>query len=119
RLADADAQIERLLLQDALARLVQFLTRAAEHRGQPDGSGVRVQMSIADLPAELGLSPPQVKEAMRKVSRAGLATFQVDGIALPDVSRLRELQQLLQEDDGRRITASPSSGGGAPQRAGS
>ncbi len=97
RLADADAQIERHLVQDALARLIQFLARAAEQRGTPEGGGVRVEMPIADLPGELGLSPSQAKEAMRKVARAGLATFQLDGIVLPHANRLRELQQLLQE----------------------
>jgi CRP/FNR family transcriptional regulator, cyclic AMP receptor protein len=96
RLAETDAQIENLLLKDSSSRLVHFMTHAAESKGSKDPAGVRVAMSIADLPAELGLTPQQLKEAMQKVARAGLAKFEVEGFVVTDVKRLKEFQDFLE-----------------------
>ena len=95
RLAEADAQIENLLLQDASSRLVHFLSHGAATRGRPDPAGVRVDMPVADLPAELGLMPQALKEAMQKVVRAGLAKFDVDGFVVTDAARLQQFEEFL------------------------
>ncbi len=96
RLAETDAQIENLLLKDASSRLVHYLARSAEARGKKEDGGVRVAMSIADLPAELGLTPPQLKEALQKVARAGLAKFDMEGFVVTDLRRLKEFQEFLE-----------------------
>jgi CRP/FNR family transcriptional regulator, cyclic AMP receptor protein len=96
RLAETDSQIENLLLKDSTGRLVHFLVHAAKTKGAKDPGGVRVTMPIADLPAELGLTPQQLKEAMQKVARAGLAKFEVDGFVVSDVKRLEEFQEFLE-----------------------
>ena len=96
RLADTDAQIENLLLKDSSSRLVHFLVHAALTRGVKDPGGLRVTMPIADLPAELDLTPPQLKEAMQKVARAGLVKFDVEGFTVTDVKLLKDFQDFLQ-----------------------
>jgi CRP-like cAMP-binding protein len=96
RLAETDSQIENLLLKDSSSRLVHFLVHAAETKGSKDPGGVRVAMPIADLPADLGLTPQQLKEAMQKVARAGLAKFEVEGFVVTDVKRLKEFQEFLE-----------------------
>jgi CRP-like cAMP-binding protein len=96
RLADTDAQIENLLLKDSSSRLVHFLVHAAESRGVKEANGLRVAIPISDLPAELDLTPQQLKEAMQKVARAGLVKFDVDGFIVTDVKLLKDFQDFLQ-----------------------
>jgi CRP-like cAMP-binding protein len=91
RLAEADAQIENLLLHDPESRVVHYLAHAVEARGKPETEGVRVPLQIADLPSTLGLKPTQVKESMQKLSRAKVATFAVDYVLVRDVTKLHEL----------------------------
>jgi CRP-like cAMP-binding protein len=91
RLAEADAQIENLLLHDPEGRVVHYLAHALEARGKPEADGVRVPLQIADLPSTLGLKPTQVKESMQKLSRAKVATFAVDSVLVRDVTKLHEL----------------------------
>jgi CRP/FNR family transcriptional regulator, cyclic AMP receptor protein len=96
RLADTDAQIENLLLKDSSSRLVHFLLHSAETRGVKEAAGTRVSMQIADLPAELDLTPQQLKEAMQKVARAGLVKFEMDGFVVSDIKLLKDFQDFLQ-----------------------
>ena len=95
RLAQADAQIENLLLQDASARVLHLMSHALETRGKPDAQGVWVDLPIADLPGQLGLRPEQVKAAFQKLARAGIATFQADGFRVADPARLHEFEEFL------------------------
>jgi CRP/FNR family cyclic AMP-dependent transcriptional regulator len=92
RLTEADAQIENLLLRDSGSRVVHYLIHAAENRGRKNGTGLAVPFQIADLPALLGLTPSQVKEALQQLTRAGLATFQVNQVLVPDLDRLKQLR---------------------------
>jgi CRP/FNR family cyclic AMP-dependent transcriptional regulator len=93
RLAEADTQIENLLLHEPDSRVVHYLAHAVQARGKPEVEGVRVALQIADLPATLGLKPTQVKESMQKLSRAKVATFAVDSVLVRDVSKLQALAQ--------------------------
>ena len=96
RLDQADAQIENLLLRDPGSRVVHYLMHAAESRGQKTGPGALVPLQIADLPAILGIGPEQLKEALQKLTRAGVATFQVDQVQIADLDRLREFRDALE-----------------------
>jgi CRP/FNR family transcriptional regulator, cyclic AMP receptor protein len=96
RLAEADAQIETLLLRDPASRVVHYLTHAAEVRGQPNGDGVLVPLQIGDLPSVLGLSPEQVKEVLQQLTRAGVATFQVDQVHVSSLDKLKEFRASLE-----------------------
>jgi CRP-like cAMP-binding protein len=96
RLDEADQQIEELLLKDSSNRLAFYLAHSAETKGTLDPAGVRVTMRIADLPEELGLSPAQLKKAMQRVARAGLARFEADGFVVTDLKRLGEFQDTLE-----------------------
>ncbi len=91
RLAEADAQIENLLLHEPDSRVAHHLAHALEVRGQSEADGVRVALQIADLPATLGLKPTEVKESMQKLARAKIATFAVDSVLVRDVAKLRAM----------------------------
>lgn len=95
RLAEADARIDNLLLQDASARVLHLMAQALESRGKPEPGGFWVELAIADVPGLLGLRPEQVREALQKVTRAGIASFQADGFRVPDPARFREFEQFL------------------------
>jgi CRP/FNR family transcriptional regulator, cyclic AMP receptor protein len=96
RLTEADLQIENLLLRDPGSRVVHYLLQAAESRGQKAGPGVVVPLQIADLPAILGIGPEQLKEALQKLTRAAVATFQVDQVQIADLEKLREFRDSLE-----------------------
>jgi CRP/FNR family transcriptional regulator, cyclic AMP receptor protein len=95
RLAEADAQIENLLLRDAGSRVVHYITHAAATRGQKDGEGVLVPLQIADLPSTLGLRPEQVKDVLQKLTRGGVAIFQAEQVRIPNLDKLGEFRELL------------------------
>lgn len=96
RLAEADAQIENLLLRDAGSRVVHYLVHAAETRGQKEGEGTVVPFQIGDLPATLGLTPEQVKEVLQQIARGGVASFTVDQLRIPDLAKLKEFREFLE-----------------------
>jgi CRP/FNR family cyclic AMP-dependent transcriptional regulator len=96
RLNQADLQIENLLLRDPGSRVVHYLMHAAESRGQKTGPGALVPLQIADLPAILGIGPEQLKEALQKLTRAGVATFQVDQVQIANLDKLREFRDSLE-----------------------
>ena len=96
RLNEADLQIENLLLRDPGSRVVHYLMHAAESRGQKTGPGALVPLQIADLPAILGIGPEQLKEALQKLTRAGVATFQVNQVQIADLDKLREFRDSLE-----------------------
>jgi CRP-like cAMP-binding protein len=96
RLTEADLQIENLLLRDPGSRVVHYLMHAAESRGKKAGPGVVVPLQIADLPAILGIGPEQLKEALQKLTRAAVATFQVDQVQIADLGKLREYRDSLE-----------------------
>jgi CRP/FNR family transcriptional regulator, cyclic AMP receptor protein len=93
RLAEADAQIENLLLHDPSSRVVHYLLHALGARGKPEADGTRVPLQIADLPATLGLTPEQVKTSMQMLSKEKVASFSVDSVLVRDVAKLRELKE--------------------------
>jgi CRP-like cAMP-binding protein len=93
RLAEADAQIENLLLHDPSSRVVHYLVHAIDARGKPEADGVRIALQIADLPATLGLTPEQVKQSMQVLTWAKVATFAVDSVLVRDPPKLRELKE--------------------------
>jgi len=95
RLDEADLQIENLLLRDPDSRVVHYLMRAAG-RGRKAGSGVVVPLQIADLPAILGIEPEQLKESLQKLTRAGVATFKVDQVRIPDLGKLEDFRNSLE-----------------------
>jgi len=95
RLDEADLQIENLLLRDPESRVVHYLMRAAA-RGRKAGASVVVELQIADLPAILGIEPEQLKESLQKLTRAGVATFKVDQVRIPDLGKLEAFRNSLE-----------------------
>lgn len=93
RLADADRQIENLLLRDARARVVHYVSGEAARRGnapfalQPD-----------EVASRLDVDARQVADVLRTLERSGLIAGTEGAWTVPDADRLRHFLDLLQLD---------------------
>jgi CRP-like cAMP-binding protein len=93
RLAEADRQIENLLLRDARARVVHFVAReAARH------PGTSLALDPEDLSVRLDVDPGQIAEVIRTLERSGLLAGTPGAWTVPDPDRLRHFLDLLQLD---------------------
>jgi CRP-like cAMP-binding protein len=95
RLAEANEQIENLLLTDAASRVVHWLAVAAE-RGAKGPAGHKVDMAPRDLAARVGVKPDQADEALMKLLKAKLVSVHPDGFVIPDTAKLRHFLEFLQ-----------------------
>jgi CRP-like cAMP-binding protein len=95
RLAEANEQIENLLLTDAASRVVHWLAVAAE-RGGRTAAGLKIEMAPRDLAARVGVKPDQADEALMKLLKAKIISVHPDGFVVPDVAKLRHFLEFLQ-----------------------
>jgi CRP/FNR family cyclic AMP-dependent transcriptional regulator len=95
RLAEANEQIENLLLTDAASRVVHWLAVAAE-RGAKTPAGQKIEMAPRDLAARVGVKPDQADEALMKLLKSKIVTVHPDGFVVPDVAKLRHFLEFLQ-----------------------
>jgi CRP-like cAMP-binding protein len=95
RLAEANGQIENLLLADASSRVVHFLATAAEK--VPKGpAGHRIDVVPGELAARVGVKPEQAEEVLTKLLKSKIVVALPDGFVVPDVSKLRHFLEFLQ-----------------------
>lgn len=95
RLAEADAQIENLLLRDASSRVVHHLGQLAA-RGNRTPAGVEVKLNLEDLPGVLGIRPGQLGDVLAKIEKTGIAARRPDGLLIPEPAKLDELLRFLE-----------------------
>jgi CRP-like cAMP-binding protein len=97
RLADADAQIENLLLRDASSRLVHHLARLVEEQGRPVEGGTHIEVSVPLLPALLGIRQDQMDEVLGKMNRARICMPDGSGFLVPRLERLHDFLDFLEK----------------------
>jgi len=95
RLAEANEQIENLLLTDAASRVVHFLATAAD-RGTRTAAGQKIDFPPRELAARVGVRADQADEALMKLLKAKLIAVHPDGLVVPDVAKLRHFLEFLQ-----------------------
>ncbi len=93
RLAEADRQIENLLLRDARARVVHFVSGEAARAGT-----ATLSLPPDEVGARLDVEPRQVADVLRTLERAGLIAGKEGSWTVPDGERLRHFLDLLQLD---------------------
>jgi CRP-like cAMP-binding protein len=96
RLAEADAQIEALLMSDPSSRVVHKVLELCQTRGRQTEEGIEVDFPIRDLPRELGVGEPAIRFMVSKLERSGLVERSGDRLTVHDSARLRDYLQYLE-----------------------
>lgn len=99
RLAQANSQIEVLLLKDVNHRVVHYLRKLAADGGVPEAGGLRVDIDLIELADRIAVELPQVEEALDKLTRARLLHREGRGIVISEVGRLDEFHEFLEMKD--------------------
>ena len=96
RLAEADEQIENLVLRDASSRVVHHIARLVSTRGRPVPEGLHIQFDAAALPAQLGIEIEQVDDVLAKMSRARICVPSDGGYVVPRLDQLHDFLDFLE-----------------------
>lgn len=96
RLAMANAQVETLLKQDLNHRIVHQLRLLADARGQVDGPGVRIDISIEELAELVGAGDPkEIVDGLAGLQKARLIQKEPGSISIAEVGKLAEFLEFL------------------------
>jgi CRP-like cAMP-binding protein len=95
RLSDADAQIESLLLADPPSRIVHCVLQACQLRGVPTPNGIEVQLSLKELPSELGVGEAALGHWIYRLECMGLVIVGPEKLIIPEPAKLGEFLQYL------------------------
>jgi len=96
RLSDADAQIENLLLSDPSSRVIHHMLHLCQTRGRPEEEGIEIDFPVKDLPRELGVGEPAIRNLMHRLERSGLIDVQGDRVTVRDTARLFDFLRYLE-----------------------
>jgi CRP/FNR family transcriptional regulator, cyclic AMP receptor protein len=94
RLAEADRQIELLMLRDARARVIHWVASTVERAGERRIQGVVPE----EVASRLDVTPAQVRDVLAALERAGLVTVRGDAVEVPHPARLGRFLEFLQTD---------------------
>lgn len=96
RLAEADSQIENLLLSDPSSRVVHKVLEICQLRGRPMEEGIEIDFPVRDLPRELGVGEPAIRTMIGRLERAGLLERSGDRVTVFDTARLNDFLHYLE-----------------------
>jgi CRP/FNR family transcriptional regulator, cyclic AMP receptor protein len=96
RLAQANSQVEVLLLQDLNHRVVHYLRHMAVTTGSSDGPGVLVSASIEQMAEMVGASDGDVEACLKRLEQARLLTRDESGIHVFEVGKLDQFLEFLE-----------------------
>jgi len=97
RLAEADEQIENLLLRDASSRVVHHIARLVATRGELAPQGTRIDLDVAALPSLLGIEPEQVDAVLAQMNRARICIPVEGGFLVPRLEQLHDFLDFLEK----------------------
>ena len=96
RLAEADAQIENLLLADPNSRIVHHMLQLCQSRGRQGEEGIEIDFTVRDLPRELAVGEPAIRFMVNRLERAGLVETAGDRLTVRDTARLFDFLRYLE-----------------------
>ncbi len=96
RMADADAQIETLLLSDPSSRVVHHMLQLCQSRGRPLEEGIEIDFPVRDLPRELAVGEPAIRFLCHRLERSGLIEQTGDRVLVRDTARLFDFLRFLE-----------------------
>jgi CRP/FNR family transcriptional regulator, cyclic AMP receptor protein len=96
RLQEADEQIENLLFRDPSSRVVHYLWQAALKRGKDTPQGKLVNVNLNELHVRMGVSAPEVQEAVSKTAKAKIISLVPEGLLVPDTGKMKKYLEFLE-----------------------
>jgi CRP-like cAMP-binding protein len=96
RLAEADAQIENLLMSDPSSRIIHQILQACQTRGRPLEEGIEIDFPVRELPREIGVGEPAIRFMLDKLERSGLVERTGDRLMVHDSARLHDYLRYLE-----------------------
>ncbi|HEX5746389.1 Crp/Fnr family transcriptional regulator [Archangium gephyra] len=96
RLSEADAQIENLLHADPASRVVHHILQVCQTRGRPMEEGVEIELAVRELPRQIGVGEPAIRNMLDRLERAGLVERSGDRLTVYDTARVHDFLQYLE-----------------------
>jgi CRP/FNR family transcriptional regulator, cyclic AMP receptor protein len=96
RLAQANQQVEMLLLADLNHRVTHFLRQLAQQRGVQEGVGTRIDVSVEDIAEAVAATPQHVAACLKRLEQARLIATELGGIVVAEPGKLDEFLQFLE-----------------------
>jgi CRP/FNR family cyclic AMP-dependent transcriptional regulator len=96
RLQEADEQIENLLFRDPSSRVVHYLWQAALKRGKDTPQGKLLIVNLNELHVRMGVSAPEVQEAVNKTAKAKIISVVPEGVLVPDTGKMKKYLEFLE-----------------------
>lgn len=95
RVAEANEQIENLLLADVSSRVVHYLATAAEKVSRGP-AGHEIGVPSGEVAGRVGVKPEQAAAVLAKLAAAGILQVRPEGLLVTDVAKLRRFLEFLQ-----------------------
>ncbi len=96
RLAQANSQVEVLLLQDLNHRVVRHLRHLAQHGGVVDGLGVQLHTTVDDIAATVGAKVKDVEQCLFGLEQAWLIMRDGENMHIAEVGKLEQFLEFLE-----------------------
>jgi CRP-like cAMP-binding protein len=96
RLADADAQIETLLLSDPASRVVHHILHLCQTRGTKVDEATEIDFPVRDLPRELAVGEPAIRYMHFRLEKSGLVATHQEKVLVFDTKKLFEFLRFLE-----------------------
>lgn len=97
RLAEANEQIDSLLLRDASSRVVHHLARLVAGRGRLVAQGTWADLDPTTLPGLLGVEARQVEAVFAQMERARICLRADGGFLVPRLEQLHDFLDFLEK----------------------
>lgn len=96
RLAEADSQIETLLLSDPASRVVQQILTLCQSRGRPVEAGIEIDFPVRELPRELSVGEAAIRRLLVRLHDARLILLDGERVVVPETARLFDYLRFLE-----------------------
>lgn len=96
RLAQANAQVEVLLLADLNHRIVHLLRHLAAESGVSDGFSLRIAITLDELAEQVGAKREDVETCLGRLEQARLLACEPDAIRIAEGGKLDQFLEFLE-----------------------
>lgn len=95
RLAQANAQVEVLLLADLNHRIVHHLRHLAQAQGHLDGPGVRIEVTAEEIAEQVSAKLDDVRTCLHRLEQAKMVAVEPGALSVAEVGKLDQFIEFL------------------------